>query len=232
MDDGVLINIAENFHEIHDYINFMLVSKVICHAIYPIFISTKFIVMILLHQRISPCSLNNYKIKAVKRGHSNDYLVITDNELINKHCQFAHPILYETYGLFVSRINYDIIEIDYEQVVNFLAENEYLINSAKVVIKEKKHLWPLSIDKSYSMTFNNIERVQGENYKKNMEELKKKYHRYVKLCIRDGDYYHMCTIYLLPNKCIFCGEERNDISYCSNWTTDGHGWRNKYIKAL
>lgn len=214
MDSDSLIKIIEHYDDINSWLDFMLVSKYIYYAIYPEFIQRKFKIMKLFYRKMSPCSRGNHKIKAV-----GDHIIVTDINLISKHCQFEKPYIYETYGLFVSKIDYDTIKIDYDKIIDFLSCNEYLINHAKQIFTKKSHIRQLSIEESYSMTLNIIERNGGENYAENIKELNRKYIKYFKMSVKDGDNYCICGMCLSPNLCTFCGANDDDKDYHINETT-------------
>lgn len=224
MDSEIYVKIIENSSDIHDWLNFMIVSKDICNTVYPKFIERKFRIMMLIRQRISQCVKDNYKIKVF-----GDHLVITDPDLIEKHFQFTQPIVYETYGLFISRINYNNMKVDYDKVVDFVYDNEYLVNVAKRILMNKNHISTLSPTKSYLMALARVKCVRGENYLKNKKQLNLKYHKYLKLSVTEGYNYQMDTIYLMPNYCIFCHKYRDDKDYHANFSNStGHGWKNNY----
>jgi hypothetical protein len=102
--------ITNNLNDVIDWLNFMLTSNYIYKMVYPVYIIKKFKFMILYHQKLPPCTINNKRIKHINnKSDPYPFYVTTDEHHISSHCVFRQFYIYKTYGLFFQYYNLIIL---------------------------------------------------------------------------------------------------------------------------
>lgn len=222
----ILFNIMQYSTDVQDWVSFLLTSKHIYNLLYPIFICRKFKFMVLYHQKLPPCIINNKRVKHFKNKSSHyPFYVTTDENHINGHCQFTQFLLYETSGLFFSVLNFDNMnpDIDHLKLFDIISNDENITyyDSLKRVYTNKPYIQHVNWNESYRMSTQYIK--NKENYRENKQKLKDRFMKFIKNYIK-GDLNHIYGVKFFPELCIFCGDENKDNSKHINLHTDGHTW--------
>lgn len=228
----ILVEIIYKCKDITDWLNFMLTSNEIRQKIYPKFISRLFRFMIVWHTTIPKCfSESNKVIKISDNCHG--YYVVTDNEIIERHCTMSQVEVYETYGIFFHalKFNYCLVKIDKIKLFDYIILNEDLMNYnfVKNINLDKLNIRSLEADESYKMSKNFIRSMGQKIYKLNKDSVNGQVNRCIRNDIHGCGGHHISTIRLKsPNNdkyCGFCGQFYTaDNLLHEMLVTDGHRW--------
>jgi len=222
--------ITNNLNDVIDWLNFMLTSNYIYKMIYPVYIIKKFKFMILYHQKLPPCTINNKRIKHINNG-SDPYpfYVTTDDYYINSHCLFSQILIYETYGLFFPVLQFDNFspEINHQKLFDLISDNEQIlyIDLLKKIYSDKPYVKHISPSESYRISNKFIKNIKNkEYYSENKYQLKKSFNNIIKRTIQ-GYVHPIDGLSINPKLCIFCEKEYGDNrAEHINLHTDGHKW--------
>jgi hypothetical protein len=182
--------------------------------------------MVLYHQKLPQCISHDSSIKTIKsKSDFYPFFITTNENYISGHCQFNQFNLYETYGLFLSGLNFDNSnpEIDHNKVFDLISNTDKITNifTLQKIYSNKPYIKKVTLYDSYRISHQFIKKK--ENYKENRHLIDLKWR---KLLLDEIKGYHhpIYGIPVTPSICHFCNQPKINENLHINLHTDGHTW--------